>query len=273
MCLIPNVLEALLEEGDIQANFELVTLFRQHVQSSKLQHELNSVLLSYLMKTDSDQRIKTFDIVRFHGPGTGLSRYVANQLFLSLKVKSIPNKRSVLKELDFVLHNLYESKNPLLKITTAKKLVDLVSDFLGDHLYKVTHHRFLSIYFVPYENRMSNAAFDINTNSIVVFRTKEKKTQPPEYIFLHEFGHILHCTLFKTVRTVPESFVKFNKKINRHLFKYSAQEKLEIYADLFSIAVMLDSEYESLNPFIKTMQRVHLDEIKEYFVDELTRLK
>ena len=138
-------IEALLEEGDIRSKFELVTLFREHVESIKLQDELNSLLLNYLTKTDSDQHITNFDALKFHGPGKGLSRYVANQLFLSLKVKSISNRRSVLKELGFVLHNLYESKNPLLKITTAKKLVDLVSDFLGDHFYKVTHHRFLSI--------------------------------------------------------------------------------------------------------------------------------
>ena len=76
----------------------------------------------------------------------------------------------------------------------------------------------MSIYFVPYENKLTNAAFDINTNSIAVFRTKEKKTQAAEYIFLHEFGHILHCTLFKTVKKVPESFVEFNQKMNQRFF-------------------------------------------------------
>lgn len=105
------------------------------------------------------------------------------------------------------------------------------------------------------------------------FEPKTRKHRRQSTSFYMSLVIFLHCTLFKTVKKVPESFVEFNQKINRLFSKYSAQEKLEIYADLFSIAVMLDSEYESLNPFIKTMQRVHLDEIKEYFVDELTRLK
>lgn len=265
-------IETLLEETNILSKFELVKLFKQNVGNGKFADELNSLLLSYLMNSDSEQRISNFDVVRFHGPATGLSRYVANQLFLSLKVQSVANKRSVLKELDFVLHNLYESKNPLLKITTARRLLDVVSDFLGDHFYKITEPRFLSIYFVPHENKMNNTAFDINTNSIAVFRTKEKKTQGPEYIFLHEFGHILHCKLFKTVKKVPESFVEFNRKMNERFVTYSEPEKLEIYADLFSIAVMLNTEYESLNPFIKIIQPVHFDKIKEYFVTELKKL-
>ena len=54
-------------------------------------------------------------------------------------------------------------------------------------------------------------------------------------------------------------------KNNQRFLTYSEEEKLEIYADLFSIAIMLNTEYERLNPFIKEIQPMLLDKIKEYF--------
>jgi hypothetical protein len=268
---ISKIKQLLLEE-DLSSKFELVKIFQTQLELRKSQNGLHPLLLSNLMASDAAARISNFDIVRLYGPGLGLSRYVANQLLLSLMLESVENKTSVLNELDIVLHNFYESKNPLLKVTKAKLLIDLLRNFMGNHFHKITDHRFLSIYFIPYESQLNNAAFDINTNSIALFRTKEKKTQTPEYIFIHEFGHVLHCTLFKTITEVPKSFVEFNQNMNANFSNYSKQSQLEIYADFFSIAVMLDSKFEDHNPLIKTMQRIHTDKIKEYFLKELSTL-
>jgi hypothetical protein len=261
----------LLIENDLSSKHELIKLFKSHLELGS-QDELHSLLMNYSMTNDAAQRISNFDTVRLYGPRSGLSRYVANQLLLSLNVQSAKNKISVLKQLDIALNNLYRSKNPLLKLTKAKLVIDLLQNFFGVHFHKIVYHRFLSIYFVPFENKRNNAAFDINTNSIAVFRTKEKKTQTPEYILLHEFGHVLHCSVFKTIKEVPKSFVDFNQKMNANFFNYSKEDQLEIYADLFSIAVMLDTEFEDYNPFIKTMKRQHTDKIKEYFLKELSTL-
>jgi hypothetical protein len=262
----------LLLEANIQSKLELLKVFKKQYKIEESQVQLRSIVIDYLMESDSDLRISNFDIVRFYGPGAGLSRFVANQLLLSLNVSSIENKTIILDQLDLSLSNLYDSKNPLLKVTKARLLIDLLEKFMGDHFRRITNQRFLAIYFVPFENNQSNAAFDINTNSIALFRTKEKNTQSPEYIFIHEFGHILHSTIFKTSKNVPESFVEFNKKMNPKFFEYSKDDQLEIYADLFSVAVMLDSEFKDYNPFISTMQRVHLRQIKDYFVNEISNL-
>jgi hypothetical protein len=262
----------LLLEEDLHSKFELVEIFQN--ENNKAAHrELRSLLIDYTVETDTAQRISNFDPVRLYGPGRGLSRYVSNQLLLAVNVKLREHKAKVLNDLKIVLNNLSESKNPLLKVTKAKSLLDHLERFLGNHFYKITYERFLNIYFIPFENRLSNAAFDINTNSIAVFKTKERDTQTPEYIFIHEFGHILHSTIFKTSKNVPESFVEFNKKMNPKFFEYSKEDQLEIYADLFSVAVMLDSEFKDYNPFIRNMQNVHLRKIKDYFVNEISNLK
>lgn len=263
----------LLLDTSLQSKLELVKVFKRHLEARADQDELRSLVTDYLLDSDDDLRISNFDQVRYYGLSAGLSRYVANQLLLSLNVSSIKNKIWVIDQVNVSLNNLYDSKNPLLKITTARLLIKLLEQFLGGHFQKITNHRFLAIYFVPFENNQSNAAFDINTNSIAVFRTKEKETQKPEYIFLHEFGHIIHCTLFKTTNEVPNSFIEFNKQMNPKFFEYSREDQLEIYADLFSIAVMLDSEFEGHNPFIKTMKRVHTDKIREYFLTELSKVR
>jgi hypothetical protein len=265
-------IKELLLDNALQSKWELLNVFRGHAEIGERQEELRSIVIDYLMESDGDLRISNFDKVRFYGPGAGLSRFVANQLLLSLNVSSIENKTLVIDQVDLSLRNLYDSKNPLLKVTKARVLIELLEKYMGDHFHRITNQRFLAIYFIPFENNQSNAAFDINTNSIAVFRTKERKTQKPEYIFLHEFGHIMHCTLFKTSKEVPNSFVEFNKQMNPKFFEYSKEDQLEVYADLFSIAVMLDTEFEELNPFIRTMQRVHTEKIKEYFKRELSEL-
>lgn len=263
----------LLLNPDLRSKLELAKVFKRHFQARAGQDELRSIVIDYLMDSDADLRISNFDQVKFYGPGSGLSRYVANQLLLSLNVSSIKNRIWVIDQLNVSLNNLYDSKNPLLKTTKARSLIELLEQFLGDQFHRITNHRFLSIYFVPFENKQSNAAFDINTNSIAVFRTKEKQTQKPEYIFLHEFGHIVHSILFETTKEVPNSFFEFNKQMNPKFFEYSRKDQLEIYADLFSIAVMLDSEFEGHNPFIKTMKGVHTDKIREYCLTELSKVR
>lgn len=264
--------EQLLMNDDIDSKFSLVKIFNQTFVKGVSQQELDSILIDYLLNSDSDHRITNFDRIRYYGPGKGLSRYVANQLFLSLQVESLENKMHVLKELDVVLRNLYNSKNPLLKMTQAKRLVDLISDFLTGHFYKIIDSRFLSIYFVPFENKHNNAVFDINTNSIALFRTKEKKEQTPEYVFFHEFGHILHAKIFKSINQVPPSFMEFNNQLNPRFFEFSQEDQLEIYADMFSIAAMLGTEYENYNPFIKKWDRTFTKTIKEYFVNDISNL-
>jgi hypothetical protein len=167
----------LLLEANIPSKLELLKFFKKQYKIEESQVQLRSIVIDYLMESDGDLHISNFDKVRFYGPGVGLSRFVANQLLLSLNVSSIENKTLIIDQANLLLSNLYDSKNPLLKVTKARLLIELLEKFMGEHFHRITNQRFFAIYFVPFENNQSNAAFDINTNSIAVFRTKEKKTQ------------------------------------------------------------------------------------------------
>jgi hypothetical protein len=171
-----NRISALLWENDIGSKMNLVRIFKDLFHQKAPTGALENVLFNYITDVNSDLRITNFDLIRFYGPSKGLCVFTANQLFLSTRVQKAEDKIQVLDQLGKVLNNLEESKNPLLKITTAKKVIDVLEHFLGDQFHKITQHRFLSIFFVPFENKNSNAAFDINTNSIAAFRTKEKHT-------------------------------------------------------------------------------------------------
>lgn len=261
----------LLRKNDLASKLELLDIFKSSIESN-VNEELKCALMDYLIADDSRQRVSSFNTVRCYGPGSGLSRYVANQLLLSANVRSIKNRNLVLEQLQNALTNLYDSKNPLLNVTRARLLIELVENFLGTHFHKLTQKRFLSLYFVPYESKINNAAFDNNTNSIAVFRTKDRKQQSPEYIFLHEFGHVVHSRLFYVTDHIPLSFLDFNRELDKRFLQYSKEDQLEIYADFFSIAIMLDSEYEYLNPFVKVMRKEHTTMIKEYFLQEIGSL-
>jgi hypothetical protein len=265
-----TLIEELLVDAELNSKLELIEVFKKHFEDKKSTSELKTLLGSYLAGSTSVQRSSIIDRVTIHGPRTGLSCFVANQLYLSSSVETFENKLSVVEELKVLLLSLNVSNSPLLTVARAKALMKLLQNFLGDHFGRISYHRLLSIFFIPYESKLVNAAFDSNTNSIAVFRTKDHQEQTPEYIFLHEFGHAIHCRLFKYLADVPESFLHFMRDMDLDLNGSSKEERLEIYADFFSIAVMNDSDFEIHNPFLKTMQPVHLKKIKEYFKGELS---
>jgi hypothetical protein len=123
-----NVVNQLFFEEDPSSKLELVKIFEK--ANNKAAHdELRSLLIDYTVETDNAQRISNSDMVRLYGPGRGLSRYVSNQLLLAVNVKRQEHKAKVLNDLKIVINNLSESKNPLLKVTKAKTLLDQLETF------------------------------------------------------------------------------------------------------------------------------------------------
>jgi hypothetical protein len=265
----PYIHKLLLHE-EMTSKLELVEMFSNYYKEKKFSSDLKSLLNSYLAGSNSAQRVSSRDLIRIHGPRTGLSRFVASHLYVATAIESIENKLSVLDELRIVLQSLHLSKNPILKVTTVSELVKLLQQFLGEQFDRLTYHRFLSVFLVPFESKLVNAVFDNNSNSIAVFRTRDKEAQTPEYIFLHEFGHAIHCKIFKLINDVPKSFLDFMQDLDENFVSYPKEEKVEIYADFFSIAVMCDTEFESHNPIIKVMQKGIPKMIQEYFRKELS---
>ncbi|MDR1206375.1 MAG: hypothetical protein LBL26_13010 [Peptococcaceae bacterium] len=71
----------------------------------------------------------------------------------------------------------------------------------------------------------------------------------PEYVFLHELGHILQVAITKSPNTVPPAFLRFHNEIGGVPFSEGSPDAPDVFADTFAIAVMHGTELEKYNPF------------------------
>lgn len=60
---------------------------------------------------------------------------------------------------------------------------------------------------------------------------------------------------------MPDSFIEFNKRYNPTW----TGDLVEVFVDLFSIAIMMNTEFASKNPFLKTYSIKQQTIILEYF--------
>ena len=126
----------------------------------------------------------------------------------------------------------------------------------------------LRIYFIPYKHVDVNAGYYPHLNTIASYRPRRSDLNP-EYIFVHEVGHLLTFNLTGDPDKVPDSFVEFNKKYNP-----SWQEGLvEMFVDLFSMAVMMDTEYADKNPLLKGASMGQQKIVRDYFINLMGNLK
>jgi hypothetical protein len=96
------------------------------------------------------------------------------------------------------------------------------------HFLRTSNWWPLRIYFIPYEHKDINGAYYPHLNTIVSYKPR-KSNLIPEYIFIHEVGHLLTFNLTGNPERVPESFIEFNKKFNPSWQKVL----VEIFVDLF----------------------------------------
>jgi predicted metalloprotease len=72
----------------------------------------------------------------------------------------------------------------------------------------------------------------------------------PEYVFLHEMGHVLQVALTGSNQLVPEEFIKFNQSIDKNIeLVQGSYEAVEVFADTFAIAIMHDTCISKFDPF------------------------
>jgi hypothetical protein len=83
---------------------------------------------------------------------------------------------------------------------------------------------------------------------IVMFHMKDQDVSP-EYVFLHELGHILQVAITQSPSVVPPVFLRFHNEIGGAPLRESNPDAPEVFADTFAIAVMHGTELEKYNPF------------------------
>ena len=123
-------------------------------------------------------------------------------------------------------------KFPFWKVVPASTTLDIIN-------INNTHRSF---------NSVCGVSGDATTFYIYMFNMKDSNSIP-EYVFLHELGHVLQIVLSGSETLVPYEFIEFNKTVLGITLKQGSPEAIEAFADTFSIAVMHDTDFCSYNPF------------------------
>jgi hypothetical protein len=71
----------------------------------------------------------------------------------------------------------------------------------------------------------------------------------PEYVFLHELGHVLQVAITGSDQLVPEEFINFNNSLPNVNLKQGDCEAPDLFADTFAVAVMQGTCLHQFNPF------------------------
>ena len=243
----------------VESKVELVSYLIHRLKRQKTNKEFSDSIQVYLSEREKFSYLSSYCMV---GPKYALGCLVGHFLIHYVEEKDIEAQKRFLTELLKFLKGFRNSKNSVLKQTTANNLLDTIDKFgMPKHFLRTFNSRPLRIYFIPYEHADVNAGYYPHLNTIVSYRPR-KKDLSPEYIFVHEVGHLLTFNLTGDPDKVPESFVEFSKKYNPSWDK----GLVEIFVDLFSLAVMMDTEYAGENPFIKKFSIGNQKIVRDYFI-------
>ena len=262
---MPYNIAAILSDPTVESKVELITYFINRLIEQKSNKEFEPEIRNFLFKKENLGYFKSYCQI---GPKYALGCSVGR--ILSFYVRSNENSEvqiTLLNELLDRIKGFQPSSNLLLKKTTTVKLFDILFEFgLPLSFLTLSANKTLRIYYIPYEHKVLNGAYFPYLNSIELYKSKEKY---PEYVFMHEIGHLIAYNLTGNPEKVPESFIKFSSTYNPD---YDG-DLVEIFVDLFSMAAMMDTEYASENPILQEFDIEDQKEIKNYFVQLMNTIK
>lgn len=87
---------------------------------------------------------------------------------------------------------------------------------------------------------------------IYLFHSLKHREYSPEYVFLHELGHVLNLALTGTLEIVPNSFWEFAETLFPKLTLAHQKSVSEIFADCFAMGVMSLPPMVQFDPFGST---------------------
>jgi len=86
------------------------------------------------------------------------------------------------------------------------------------------------------------------TRAIIMMFNSRNEEYDPVYIFAHELGHAFHLALTHEPHIMPARFDELNELIG--VRKYiPISDKIEVFADVFAIALLNCPELKAHNPF------------------------
>ncbi|MRG46943.1 hypothetical protein GFS24_17610 [Chitinophaga sp. SYP-B3965] len=248
-----------LSDPTIASKVELITYLIKRAEEQRSNEEFKGSISTYLSEREKFPYLGSYCLI---GPKYALGCLVGHFLYHYVSEKDLRKQINVLVSLLNYVKGFQPSENPLLKKIAVIKLINILEQFgIPEYFLKTPNNRPLRIYHIPYQHADANAGYYPHLNSIVSYRPREADLDP-EYIFLHEVGHLFTFALTGDPGGVPDSFIEFNTRFNP---KWKG-DLIEVFVDLFSMAVMMDTAYASKNPFIKTFPVGKQNIVRDYFI-------
>ena len=254
-----------LSDSLIESKVGLIKYLIRRARQEQSNDEFSEPIEDYLSQTEQFSYLSSYSLV---GPKYALGCLLGHFIYHYISEKDLAKQTSLLIHLSNYAATFKPSRSALLKKTTTVKLIDILDDFgVSTSFLRTWNYRPLRVYYIPYERADYNAVYYPYLNSIASYRPKENSS--PEYIFLHEIGHLLAYNITGEPDKVPASFIEFNKKNSPHW----QEDLIEVFVDLFSTAVMMETDFAPQNPFISILSTRSQRLIKDYFIDLVRELK
>lgn len=144
-----------------------------------------------------------------------------------------PTGISISTDVEEKVLSTLSSKFPFFQIVSSRKPFSIIN-------INNTHRLF---------NSMCGVSGDATSFVVYMFNMKDKSLAP-EYVFLHELGHILQITLSGSDELVPNEFLEFHTSLPTvNKLEQGNPDAAEVFADTFAISVMRGTDLRNFNPF------------------------
>jgi hypothetical protein len=254
-----------LSNPSVKSKEDLIKYLITRAKQGKSNESFSTAIKNHLLGKEQFSYLSSYCLV---GPKYALGCLLGHFLYHYISEPNSTKQISLLISLLEYVQAFKFSKAALLKKTTTAKLINIVESYgIPTYFLRTSDNRPLRIYYIPYERTDFNAAYYPHLNSIALYRPKEDNS--PEYVFLHEIGHLFTYNLTGEPEKVPDSFIEFNKK-NNPTWK---GDLVEVFVDLFSLALMAETEFSTKNPFIPKIPVTNQRLVKEYFIGLISDLK
>ena len=197
------------------------------------------------------------------------SEYALASLTSFLIISSLHSKtpRNSFKSIKSMYGEFYESNLPMLTPNKAYRLFELVNSIKAKKVIEYSNSGMpFRTFFLPYRLGKLNSFYNPDLNFVCAGCVDIETGQNPEYVYLHELGHALHCKITDSIEVIPETFIPiFEATFNNSFDKVDKIDIPEIFADSFTVAVAYNTPYSEHVPFCNMFRDIDQQILAEYF--------
>jgi len=161
-------------------------------------------------------------------------------------------RRYIKDQIAYINETIIEPTGNCITVDTEKKVMSILEAKYPFFEVAATKNP-LHILNINNTNRIYNSTTGCSESSVPLavhmYNMKDSDTAP-EYVFLHELGHVLQASLTNSVLYVPDEFIQLHNTIpSARRLEQGNPDAPEVFADTFAVAVMRGTELSCYDPF------------------------